>query len=568
MDFFQRLLEQVKSLWAKWSLVQKLVLCGIVAALVVGVGALVSVSSSPGMVPVLDAPIRDEALLDRIVTRINQEGYKTQVAANGTVLVADDVTAKKMKGILIREDLIPPGTSPWAIFDMERWTTTDLERSVRLQRALTDRVREHIKALDGIDDANVSIVFPKETLFLSEANPATASVSLMPTPGSDITENRKKIEGIQKILKYAVEGLKDENIVITDQSGLVLNDFEGTKAWDEQSLIERQQKFILHQEATYRAKILSSLQNTFGTDRVRDLDIKIDMDMSKKSVSKTEYKPFIQKPRTPGLTYDDSVIAPSVTLSSEKYDTTYEGTSFNPEGPAGTEPNVMPAYTDMSNAQGKVTQKVEKVNEAVSSEVSEIEVSPKIDRITASVNIDGTWDKKYDEKGEPVILPNNRIEREYTSISQQVLRETAELVQDALGYDPSRGYSVTVRNIQFDRTKQFADEDAAYFRQQNFQRTVLFFLIGLAVILVAFVIFRLVSKAIERKRLAEEERLARERQAARERALLEAEQEGGVEVSMSVEERKRMELQENVISLAKDHPEDAAQLIRTWLLED
>jgi flagellar M-ring protein FliF len=90
---------------------------------------------------------------------------------------------------------------------------------------------------------------------------------------------------------------------------------------------------------------------------------------------------------------------------------------------------------------------------------------------------------------------------------------------------------------------------------------------GLAVLLIAFVIFRLVSKAIERQRLAAEEALARERQAARERALMEAEQEG-VEVSMSVEERKRMELQENVISMAKDHPEDAAQLIRTWLLED
>jgi flagellar M-ring protein FliF len=37
---------------------------------------------------------------------------------------------------------------------------------------------------------------------------------------------------------------------------------------------------------------------------------------------------------------------------------------------------------------------------------------------------------------------------------------------------------------------------------------------------------------------------------------------------MSVEERKRMELQENAINMAKEHPEDVAQLIRTWLLEE
>ncbi|MDR0402960.1 MAG: flagellar M-ring protein FliF [Treponema sp.] len=567
MDFLRRLLEQVKNLWGKWSLIQKLVLLGIAVVVVAGLIALVSVSSSPSMVPVIDAPIADEDARDRIITRINAEGYRATVSANGTVMVSDDAAAKKMRGILIREDLIPRGTDPWSIFDRERWTITDIERNVNFQRAHTQMVREHIKALDGIDDADVTITIPRDALFLSDQNPATATAILIPTPGSDITENRKKIEGIQKLLKYAVEGLKDENIVITDQSGLVLNDFEGSKDWDEQTLIERQQKYILQMEAKYRAIILGSLQKTFTEDRVRDINIKIDMDMSKKAVSTTRYLPFVVRPDNPNTPYDDSEIKDSVTYSREIYDTTYEGTGFNPEGPPGVEPNVMPAYTDMSNVQGKVTQRVEKVNENTSSEITEEERKPKIDRVTVSVNIDGVWTKKYDEKGKPIILPNNTLEREYTPIPPEELRATAELVEDAIGYNQNRGDSVTVRNIRFDRTKQFADEDTAFFRQRNVQNTVLVFLVGLAFLLIAFVVFRLVSKAIERKRLADEEALARERQAARERALQQAEEEG-VEVSMSVEERKRMELQENVISMAKDHPEDAAQLIRTWLLED
>jgi flagellar M-ring protein FliF len=291
------------------------------------------------------------------------------------------------------------------------------------------------------------------------------------------------------------------------------------------------------------------------------------MDWSRKDISRTEFLPFVRRPRTPGLAYDDSQIFDSVTYSTETYDTTFKGTGFNPEGPAGVEPNVMPAMGDVSNLHGEVTQRVVKKNENVGSEITEEERKPSIDRVTVSVNIDGKWNIKYDEKGRPVVLSNHTIEREYTPIDPSDLKSTALLVQDAIGYDAKRGDSVTVQNIQFDRTKEFADEDAAYFRQQNIQKTIVFFLIGLAVLLVAFVIFRLVSKAIERQRLAAEEALARERQAARERALLEAEQEG-VEVSMSVEERKRMELQENVISMAKDHPEDAAQLIRTWLLED
>ena len=59
----------------------------------------------------------------------------------------------------------------------------------------------------------------------------------------------------------------------------------------------------------------------------------------------------------------------------------------------------------------------------------------------------------------------------------------------------------------------------------------------------------------------------RQQQAAREAALWEA-KEDGMDVTMSVEETRRMELQENAINMAKEHPEEVALLIRTWLMEE
>jgi flagellar M-ring protein FliF len=53
----------------------------------------------------------------------------------------------------------------------------------------------------------------------------------------------------------------------------------------------------------------------------------------------------------------------------------------------------------------------------------------------------------------------------------------------------------------------------------------------------------------------------------REAALRSAE-EKGVDVELSVEERARLEMQENAINMAREHPEDVAQIIRTWLLEE
>jgi len=567
-DFLKRMWTTISDMWSKWSLVQKAVLIGIVVAVIGGIVALLSVSSAPNLTPVIDAPIRDEAALDRIVLRINQEGIRTVVSPTGLVQVSDETTARRMRAILIREDLIPTNIDPWAIFDKERWTITDFERNVNFQRAQKDMITAHIKAIDDVDDANVSIVFPAQELFRSDQNPVTASVIITPKPGSDIAEpNRKKIEGIQKLLKFAIEGLKDENIVITDQTGMVLNDFTGMAAIDRINIIDKENKLIQQLEAKYRALVLQSLQHTFSRDRVRDLNIKIDMDMSKKAVDTEEFFPITIKPRTPGLAYDDSELVESITRSSSKSETKWEGTGYNPEGPAGVEGQTPPAFKDMSNLYGRMTQETDVKNEEINKKVTLEERSPQIDRVTVSVNIDGTWKWKFDEKGDPVVLPDNTIERDYTPVPQEQLRAATALVQNAIGYNSARGDSVTVQNIPFDRTREFGEEDAAYFRKKQMQMTVIIILSGLTLLLISFIIFRVIAREMERRRrLAEEERARRE-QALRESAMMEAEQEG-MEVSISMEERARMELMESVVNLTKEHPEDCAQLIRTWLLEE
>ena len=90
---------------------------------------------------------------------------------------------------------------------------------------------------------------------------------------------------------------------------------------------------------------------------------------------------------------------------------------------------------------------------------------------------------------------------------------------------------------------------------------------AVAIVLIGFILFRIISRELERRRRLREEELLRQQQAAREAALWEA-KEDGMDVTMSVEETRRMELQENAINMAKEHPEDVALLIRTWLMEE
>ena len=130
-----------------------------------------------------------------------------------------------------------------------------------------------------------------------------------------------------------------------------------------------------------------------------------------------------------------------------------------------------------------------------------------------------------------------------------------------------RGDSVTVEHISFGRSDQFRTEDEEFRRQRQLRTTIISVIIGIGAIIFAAILYRLVAKELERRRRLREEELARQHQAMREAALRRAEEEGA-DVELSVEERARMEMQENAINIAREHPEDVAQLIRSWLLEE
>lgn len=566
-EWLKKVVASLKGLWSKWSLVQKIILFAVIVAVVVAFIVMMTFSAQPSDVPLFSVPITDEAARDKIIYRLDEENVSSNVNAAGLITVKDEATARRMRSILVREDLVPSNVDPWNLFDVERWTTTDFERNVNLRRSITEMVRQHIEALDDVDRANVVINVPEKTLLAADQDPTTASVVITPKPGSDITTNKKKIEGIQKLLITSVPGLTAENISISDPSGVIINDFEGMESSERVDIIAKEQKLIKEQEMYYRARILAALQNTFSADRVRDLNVKIDMDMSKRQVSGTEYSPIVIKPDDPNTPYDDSEVRDYLPISTETVTKKWTGTGFNPEGPAGVEGQNPPVYSDMSNLIGTSEESGVKQNNVLNTAEYLEEKSPSIDRITVSVNIDGTWEKEYDEKGNLIINPNGSIARKYIPVDPAVLASTTSLIQSAIGYDRIRGDTVSVQNIQYDRSAQFAEEDEKFMKAQQQRTTILISIAGIAAILLAFVVIRLITRSIERRRRLKQEEMLRQSQLEREKTIWEAEQ-AGMEVTMSVEERRRAELQENAVTMAKEHPEDVAMLIRTWLMEE
>lgn len=568
-EWFKNMIEKFQNFWKTSSVIVKVIVIGIALAVVGAVIFAVNVSGSDSTVKLFPQAVTDESVRNQILDRVARENVQVYVNDEGVISVNDEKTARRIRTLLSVEGLAPSNYDPFAEFYNRSWSTTDAEQNVRRKNAISAALKQHLESLSDIDVAFVTLVLPDKALFASEQNPVTASIAIRPSRTSDILSDRRKVKGIQDYILKAVEGLSAENLTIIDQNGHILNDFEGMAESDRVSIIEKQQKLIRKMEAQLEAKVLAALQNNYTSDRITDVIAHYEMDMSEKNSDSTIYSPIQIRPDNPDTPYDDSEYRDTLPISQQTVTKEWQGTGYNPEGPAGVEGQTPPVYSDVSNVIGKSTETGVSQNNVINTTHITEKVAPQPGRITISANIDGVWKLKKDPKTHEYIIneEDGSLVREYTPISPEDLAKIKEYVEAAVGFSKSRSDVVTITNIPIDHTQEFREFDEAYFKKLQTRRTVLLVLAAVAVVLIGFILFRIISKEIERRRRAREEELLRQQQLAREQALWEAKDEAQT-VTMSVEESRRAELQENAINMAKEHPEDVAMLIRTWLMEE
>ena len=490
-EWFKKLISTIKEKWAKWSNLQKGILIGVVVAVIVAIILGFRFSAKPTTVRLFNAPITGDAQV-QILTRLDKENIKADVDSAGYIRVPDEKTATRMKNILINEGLVPVNIDPFAGYYERGWSTTDAEQNTRKQRAIKQALEQHIEALDDVVKADVELVLPPDKLFKEMQNPVKADVILTLTPTSDLATNRRKIQGVERIVLSAVDGLTKEYLNITDRQGIPLNDDDEMREIDRISVIDREQKTIQKLENYYRQQLLGFIQPIKGKKRVPDIQVKIDMNFSEKHVESTHYIPFVLKEDNPDTPYDDSEIKDSVVGSSQTVTREWQGTGFNPQGPTGQEGNNAPPYADMTNVIGRQIETGVTQNFLVNTDNISETVHPEIDRITVAVNVDGTWIKEFDKNHNVQFDEQGRIKRTYIPVPKEELEEIANLVEGAIGYDRKRNYLVVVRNVSMDHTEEFEAEDAKERQKIQTKWTIILVLIGIAAVLLIFILCRVI----------------------------------------------------------------------------
>ena len=483
-EWFKNLIEKAKGFWKSSSVIVKVVVIGIAVVVIGAVLFAVNVSGTDSTVRLFPEAVSDETVRNQILDRVAQENVQVYVNDEGVISVNDEKTARRLRTLLKVEGLAPSNYDPFSNYYNRSWSDTDAEQNTKLKNAITAALKQHLESLSDIDVAFVTLVLPEKELFASAQNPVSASIALRLSRSSDLGTNRRKVKGIQEFILSAVEGLSAENLTILDQDGNILNDFEGMAESDRVGIVEKQQKLIRKMEAQLEAKVLSALQHNYSPDRITDVVAHYEMDMSEKNSDATIYSPIVIKADNPDTPYDDSEYRDTLPISQQTVTKEWQGTGYNPEGPAGVEGQTPPVYSDVSNVVGKSVETGVTQNNVINTTHTTEKVAPQLGRITISANIDGVWKLVKDPKThEYVVAEDGSLKREYTPVSDEELEKLLKYVQGAVGYSKTRNDVVTITNIPIDHTREFNEFDEAYFKKLQARKTTLLVLAAIAVVL-------------------------------------------------------------------------------------
>ncbi|HRZ26522.1 MAG TPA: flagellar basal-body MS-ring/collar protein FliF, partial [Spirochaetota bacterium] len=503
----------------------------------------------------------------QVTKKLEEMGYHYDTSGTTGILVKPDERDLIMTR-LAQEQMIPKGIPGWKLFDMSKWTETDKELDVKYMRALRDEITRHIESLKNIDKASIEIAMTEESLYSDVETPYTAAVTVHLAPGYEKL-SRKEIRGITYLVSRAVGNrLKPENVTVTDEMGNIISDFDDDeeKSKIELSMLENRKKLEEKARVKLLKDIREGLERIYSGDRIQIVRLNMEFNWDKISEEQEEYTPIEMVKDNPATPYSERKVQDSLVISEKDTSEHFQGHGWNPEGPAGTEGNRPPGYKASDDQFARYDKKENIKNHALNKTMRKIERDPyDITRVSVAIAIDGQQDLPRLPDGDYDLDPTKQPVQ--NPLQPEDLKKAENIVKKAINFDEARGDQVAVENIMFDRSSYWNSIREEYRRKDQMKKLLLAALIGVIALFLGFILFRTITKEIERRRRLREEQLALEQQRMREAALRAAEEEG-IDVELSLEEKARMELQQNAINLAKERPDDVAQLLRTWLAEE
>ena len=408
----------------------------------------------------------------QVVQQLEKDKIPYRIPRDNVIEVPKEVVYKER--ITIASMGIPKeGHVGFELFDKQEFGATNFDQEIKFRRALEGELARSIDSLSPVEKSSVSLALPKETLFVSEEVPPSASVMVQLYEDRKLTS--KQIRGIKKLVAAAVPKLKIENVTLINSEGESLGDTDSEAMMGE--LSQMQQQYKTKEEKKQEEKIINVLAPFIGgKDRVV-AKVTIEYDFSEQSSTSEKYDP-------------ENVVRSEQTSEEKR-----EGAApASVGGVPGVVSNIGPA-PELNTSAGK-GEKYEKTTGTTNFEISKTVSTTKMEfarikRITAAVVVDGRYEPKKADNGDV------SDEIQYVALEQTQLDAITSLTKQSIGIDDARGDLVTVRNFEFQGTKgNLGSKDAATKTSAFFATYIAPFMPIFKYILVAIILFIAYRKVI------------------------------------------------------------------------
>src|SRR4051794_8476471 len=271
----------------------------------------------------------DPAQTGKVSAALDTAGIAYELRNNGTALAVEHSQVAQAR-VALGTAGVSAGSSNagFELFDQQKLGASQQQQDVTYQRALEGEIANTINAVSGVSNAQVQLVMPKDALFADPATPATAAVML----GNPVdTLQPGATAGIAQLVASSVQGLKTDEVTITDSTGQLLWP-QGDAAGGGVGAGATKQAAEARFASNLEARLNTMLASTLGPGKAQ-VQVNADLNMDKTTKNT--------------LVYSKKGVPSEVTNDTE----TLKGSGSTSGGAAGTGANI-PTYSGSASTGG------------------------------------------------------------------------------------------------------------------------------------------------------------------------------------------------------------------------
>ncbi|MBA3035513.1 MAG: flagellar M-ring protein FliF [Desulfobacterium sp.] len=357
-----------------------------------------------------------------IIEKLKEKNIPYKIEGGGSLILVPSEQVYELRLKMVGDGLLRDGQIGFEIFDKTDYKTTQFVQNLNYQRALQGELARTINCFNEVKSSKVFIVLPKETLFVEDSKPASASVLL------DLKSNLppERLTAIVHLVSSAVEGLEPEEVTVVDTKGRVI--FKGgNSSQTSASLNNSQLDYKTKIESEISRNVQSMLEGIIGSGNAI-VRVTADIDFNKINMNEEEYDP-----------------AAAVVRSKRDIEESFRsGNASQDSAPSiiNQRAGVIPAETIDQNGRKKkdtlTNYEINKITRTISKPAGTIK------RLSVAAVIDGRYEIAKSADGTE--------KRNYIPRTNEELRKFEDIVKGAMGYNEDREDRISVSSIPFSET--------------------------------------------------------------------------------------------------------------------